>query len=113
MGAAATAAGAACGRWPCKSWRSAWGYRSTCCHFPPGTSKWNKIEHRMFCHITQNWRGRPLISHDVIVHLIANTVTQQGLKIRAELDQRRYPAGIKVTDEEFAQVNLKPHRFHG
>ena len=83
------------------------------CHFPPGTSKWNKIEHRMFCHITQNWRGRPLISHEVIVQLIANTVTQQGLKIRAELDQRRYPAGIKVTDQELAQVNLKPHRFHG
>jgi transposase len=83
------------------------------CHFPPGTSKWNKIEHRMFCHITQNWRGRPLISHEVIVNLIANTVTQQGLKIHAELDQRRYPAGIKVTDEELAQVNLKRHRFHG
>jgi transposase len=82
-------------------------------HFPPGTSKWNKIEHRMFCHITQNWRGRPLVSHEVIVHLIANTVTQQGLKIRAELDKRRYPAGIKVTDEELAQVKLKPHKFHG
>ena len=83
------------------------------CHFPPGTSKWNKIEHRMFCHITQNWRGRPLVSHEVIIHLIANTVTKQGLKIRAELDARHYPAGIKVTDEELAQVNLKPHRFHG
>jgi Rhodopirellula transposase DDE domain len=83
------------------------------CHFPPGTSKWNKIEHRMFCHITQNWRGRPLISHEVIVQLIANTVTQQGLKIRAELDKRRYPAGIKVTDDELARLNLKPHRFHG
>ena len=83
------------------------------CHFPPGTSKWNKIEHRMFCHITQNWRGRPLVSHEVIVHLIANTVTQQGLKIRAELDKRRYPAGIKVTDQELAQVQLKPHSFHG
>jgi transposase len=83
------------------------------CHFPPGTSKWNKIEHRMFCHITQNWRGRPLISHEVIVQLIANTVTQQGLKIRAELDQRSYPAGIKVTDGELARLNLKPHGFHG
>jgi len=83
------------------------------CHFPPGTSKWNKIEHRMFCHITQNWRGRPLVSHEVIVHLIANTVTQQGLKVRAELDKRRYPAGVKVTDEKLAQVNLKPHSFHG
>ena len=83
------------------------------CHFPPGTSKWNKIEHRMFCHITQNWRGRPLVSHEVIVHLIANTVTQQGLKIRAELDRRCYPAGIKVTDEQLAQVNLQRHGFHG
>jgi hypothetical protein len=83
------------------------------CHFPPGTSKWNKIEHRMFCHITQNWRGRPLVSHEVIVHLIANTVTQQGLKIRAELDKRHYRAGIKVTDDELALVNLKPDRFHG
>jgi hypothetical protein len=83
------------------------------CHFPPGTSKWNKIEHRMFCHITQNWRGRPLVSHEVIVHLIANTMTQQGLKIRAELDKRRYPAGIKVTDAELAHVNLKPNPFHG
>lgn len=83
------------------------------CHFPPGTSKWNKIEHRMFCHITQNWRGRPLVSHEIIINLIANTVTQQGLKIQAELDQRRYPAGIKVSDEELAQVNLKRHSFHG
>jgi transposase len=83
------------------------------CHFPPGTSKWNKIEHRMFCYITQNWRGRPLISHEVIVHLIANTMTQEGLKIRAELDKRTYPAGIRVTDAELAQVNLKPNRFHG
>jgi transposase len=83
------------------------------CHFPPGTSKWNKIEHRMFCHITQNWRGRPLVSHEVIVNLIANTVTQQGLKIRAALDKRRYPSGIKVSDEELAQVHLQRHAFHG
>ena len=83
------------------------------CHFPPGTSKWNKIEHRMFCHITQNWRGRPLVSHEVIVNLIANTVTQQGLKIHAALDKRRYPSGIKVTDEELAQVHLQRHTFHG
>lgn len=83
------------------------------CHFPPGTSKWNKIEHRMFCHITQNWRGRPLISHEVIVNLIANTATQQGLKIRAELDQRRYPTGTKVSNAELQRVKLKPHKFHG
>jgi transposase len=83
------------------------------CHFPPGTSKWNKIEHRMFCHITQNWRGRPLVSHDVIIKLIANTATAQGLKIKAELDSGAYPLGIKVTDEELAAVNLKPAPFHG
>lgn len=83
------------------------------CHFPPGTSKWNKIEHRMFCHITQNWRGQPLVSHEVIVKLIANTTTRSGLKIRAELDSARYPAGIKVTDEELAAVNIKRADFHG
>ena len=83
------------------------------CHFPPGTSKWNKIEHRMFCHITQNWRGRPLISHDVIIHLIAATKTQKGLMIQAELDDGRYPTGTKVSDSELAMVNLLPHEFHG
>jgi hypothetical protein len=83
------------------------------CHFPPGTSKWNKIEHRMFCHITQNWRGRPLVSHEVIVNLIANTATAQGLKIQAELDPASYPIGVKVTDEELATVRLKPSAFHG
>ncbi len=83
------------------------------CHLPPGTSKWNKIEHRMFCHITQNWRGRPLLSHEVIVNLIANTATGQGLTIQAELDNGIYPTGIKITDEELATVNLHPAAFHG
>jgi len=83
------------------------------CHFPPGTSKWNKIEHRMFCHITQNWRGRPLVSHEVIINLIANTMTAKGLRIKAELDPKPYPLGIKVTDEELAAVNLCPSSFHG
>lgn len=83
------------------------------CHFPPGTSKWNKIEHRMFCHITQNWRGRPLVSHEVILNLIAATTTQQGLRIQAELDKGLYPTGVKVSDEELAAVNLKPADFHG
>jgi hypothetical protein len=83
------------------------------CHFPPGTSKWNKIEHRMFCHITQNWRGRPLVSHEVIVNLIANTVTANGLNIQAELDTGIYPTGIKVSDSELAAVNLKRADFHG
>jgi hypothetical protein len=83
------------------------------CHFPPGTSKWNKIEHRMFCHITQNWRGRPLVSHEVILSLITATTTQQGLRIQAELDAGTYPTGIKVTDDELAAVNLKRAVFHG
>jgi transposase len=83
------------------------------CHFPPGTSKWNKIEHRMFCHITQNWRGRPLISHEVIIKLIANTTTRQGLKIKAQLDSGTYPTGIKVTDKQLATVRLRPASFHG
>jgi len=82
-------------------------------HFPPGTSKWNKIEHRMFCHITENWRGRPLISHEVIVNLIGHTTTDTGLTIQAELDENTYPTGIKVSDEDLKRVNLLPARFHG
>jgi len=83
------------------------------CHFPPGTSKWNKIEHRMFCHITQNWRGRPLVSHEVILNLIAGTATEQGLAIQAALDTGTYPTGIKVSDEELAAVKMEPNDFHG
>ena len=83
------------------------------CHFPPGTSKWNKIEHRMFSHITQNWRGRPLTSHEVIVHLIANTTTDAGLKIQAALDTKEYPTGIKISEREMADINLEKCSFHG
>jgi len=82
------------------------------CHFPPGTSKWNKIEHRMFCHITENWRGRPLVSHEVVVNLIANTTTKTGLRIEAGLDANKYPTGIKVSNEEFESLNLRGKRFH-
>jgi len=81
-------------------------------HFPPGTSKWNKIEHRMFSFITQNWRGRPLISYQTIVDLIAHTKTKTGLKIKARLTRRRYPTGIKVEDSEMEELNLKPAAFH-
>ena len=87
--------------------------RLTVCHFPPGTSKWNKIEHRMFCHITQNWRGRPLTSYAVIVRLIGNTKTPKGLKIRAELDKHTYPTKEKVTTEQLANIRLSPAPFHG
>jgi transposase len=83
------------------------------CHFPPGTSKWNKIEHRMFCHITENWRGRPLVSQAVVVNLIGHTTTRTGLTIQAQLDKHSYPKGIKVSDEEFAAISIKPDRFHG
>jgi hypothetical protein len=85
----------------------------TVCHFPPGTSKWNKIEHRLFSYITQNWRGKPLVSHEVIVNLIAATTTQSGLRVHAEIDASEYPAGKKVTDAELAEVNLRRHEFHG
>src|SRR5206468_1342505 len=87
------------------------GLRINVCHFPPGTSKWNTIEHRLFCHITQNWRGRPLVSLEVIVNLIGNTTTSAGLKVRAELDLAAYPTGIKVSNADFAAVQLQPAAF--
>jgi hypothetical protein len=89
------------------------GLRLTVCHFPPGTSKWNKIEHRMFCHITQNWRGRPLTDYAVIVQLIGNTRTTTGLKICSELDDHVYPLKETVTPEQLAHVQLTPAKFHG
>ncbi len=89
------------------------GLRISVCHFPPGTSKWNKIEHRMFCHITQNWRGRPLRSRAIVVNLIGHTTTKAGLRIQAELDASNYRKGIKVSDEELAAINLERDSFHG
>ena len=83
------------------------------CHFPPGTSKWNKIEHRLFSFITHNWRGKPLISHQAIVNLIASTTTRTGLTVKAALDTQHYETKIKVADEELARLNLKRHEFHG
>jgi transposase len=89
------------------------GLHITVCHFPPGTSKWNKIEHRLFSFISQNWRGQPLRSHEVVVNLIANTKTDQGLKVRAKLDTNKYPSGVKITNQELAAVSLVPDKFHG
>ena len=89
------------------------GLTITVCHLPPGTSKWNRIEHRLFSFITGNWRGKPLVSHQVIVQLIAATTTKTGLTVRCELDQNTYPAGIKVSDAEIEAVNLARHDFHG
>ena len=88
------------------------GLAITCCHFPPGTSKWNKIEHRLFSHISMNWRGRPLTSHEVIVNTIAATTTATGLTVRAELDTGLYPAGVKISDQQMAALPLARHRFH-
>ena len=82
-------------------------------HFPPGTSKWNKIEHRLFSYISMNWRGKPLVSHETIVNLIASTTTRKGLKVRAELDSGHYPKGVKVTDEEFGAIHISRDEFHG
>jgi Rhodopirellula transposase DDE domain len=89
------------------------GLRISVCHFPPGTSKWNKIDHRMFCHITQNWRGRPLRSRAMVVSLIGSTTTKTGLHIEAELDSNSYERGIEVTDEELAAIHMKRDKFHG
>lgn len=89
------------------------GMEISVCHFPPGTSKWNKIEHRLFSFITQNWRAKPLISHEVIVNLIANTTTKKGLKVLCDLNTNNYPKGIKISDEQFAEVNIKKEDFHG
>jgi hypothetical protein len=83
------------------------------CHFPPGTSKWNKIEHRLFSYITQNWRGKPLVSRQAIVNLIASTTTKTGLIVRAALDPNHYDTGIKVSDEQMGRLRLTPNEFHG
>ena len=82
-------------------------------HFPPGTSKWNKIEHRLFSFITQNWRGKPLISHEAIVNLIAATTTQKGLHVVCDIDKKVYPKGIKISDKELKEINLIVEKFHG
>ena len=89
------------------------GLEVSVCHFPRGTSKWNKIEHRLFSHISMNWKGQPLTSHDVMVNLIGGTKTKTGLKVNAKIDKRKYPIGIKVSDVDMRKVNLKKDRFHG
>jgi hypothetical protein len=96
-----------------QEWADETGLRVTVSHFPPGTSKWNKVEHRLFCHITGNWRGRPLVSVEAVVRLIASTTTEAGLVVEAEVDTNAYPTGIKVTDQELQAVRLRRSRFHG
>ncbi len=83
------------------------------CHYPPGTSKWNKIEHRLFCHITRNWRGVPLESHQVVVSLVSSTRTNEGLDVHCQLDSIAYPKGIKNSDAKLSEVNIKRPAFHG
>ena len=89
------------------------GMKISVSHFPPGTSKWNKIEHKLFSFISQNWRGKPLVSHEVIVNLIAATRTQKGLQIESQIDTNSYPKGIKVTDDEFGKIRIQKDKFHG
>ena len=89
------------------------GIPITVCHFPPGTSKWNKIEHRLFSFITINWRGKPLRTYETVVNLIAGTTTSTGLEVRCELDSDVYMKGRKVSDQEMDSIKLEPHRFHG
>ncbi len=89
------------------------GLEISVCHLPPGTSKWNKIEHRLFSFISQNWRGKPLVSHQVIVNLIAATTTKTGLRVRAEIDPGKYPKGVKVSDKQVAAIRLERDQFHG
>ena len=96
-----------------QEWADKEGLKIMVCHFPPGTSKWNKIEHRMFCHITRNWRGIPLVSHEVIVNLIGSTRTEKGLEIKTCLDTGSYPTGIKVSDAEMEQLSIELADFHG
>jgi len=100
-------------KWELQRFASRTGLTVTVCHFPPGTSKWNRIEHRLFSHIAMNWRGRPLVDFATIVSLIGSTHSRSGLRIRSELDRRRYPDGVTITDAQMACIRVARHRFHG
>ena len=100
-------------KWELQQFANRLGLTVTICHFPPGTSKWNKIEHRLFSHIAMNWRGKPLVDLVTIVSLIGDTTTAAGLRVRSEVDSNRYAKGVVVTDDQMAQVHLVPHGFHG
>ena len=99
-------------KWELQQFANRTGLAITVCHFPPGTSKWNKIEHRLFSYIAMNWRGKPLVSLVAIVSLIGSTKTAAGLRVRSELDRGKYPMGVVVTDQQFARIKLAPHSFH-
>jgi len=100
-------------KWELQQFADETGLKISVCHFPPGTSKWNKIEHRLFSFISQNWRGKPLISHEVIINLIAATTSKTGLAVKSDLDSNTYPAGIKVSNKQMAELRLKRDAFHG
>lgn len=100
-------------KWELQKLADRTGLKIEVCHFPPGTSKWNKIEHRVFCHITRNWRGQPLESYEIVVQLIGNTTTETGLEVHAHLDANQYPKGIKVSNAEMKTLRIKPCDFHG
>lgn len=100
-------------KWELQRWANELDFPISVCHFPPGTSKWNKVEHRLFSFISQNWRGEPLANYETVVHLIAHTTTTTGLKVACRLDRRRYPTGRKISDEEWAKINLHRDDFHG
>ena len=100
-------------KWELQQLANSLGLTLHICHFPPGTSKWNKIEHRLFSQITENWRGRPLVSREVVVNLIANTKTTTGLKVNAALDEGQYPTGIQVSDEQLNSIVIEHDNFHG
>jgi hypothetical protein len=104
---------AICGKWELQQFATRTGLVITVCQFPPGTSKWNKIEHRLFSHIAMNWRGKPLVDLVTIVNLIGDTTTATGLRVRSEVDRRHYPQGVVITDEQMAHLRLEPHTFHG
>ncbi|GHV17676.1 hypothetical protein AGMMS49938_18570 [Fibrobacterales bacterium] len=115
-----TADGGGSNGYRCKQWKyelqrfaNDSGLSVSVCHFPPGTSKWNKIEHRLFSHISLNWRGVPLVDYETIVKLIGETKTAKGLKVRCRLDKKRYQKGIEITDDELESIHLKKHNFHG
>ena len=100
-------------KWELQKLADETGLRICVCHFPPGTSKWNQIEHRLFSFITQNWRGRPLLTHATIVNLIGATTTRGGLKVTCRLDTSRYPTGVKITPAQMATIRVEPDAFHG
>ena len=100
-------------KWELQKLADETGLEISVCHFPPGTSKWNKIEHRLFSFISQNWRGKPLVGHQVIVNLMAATTTKTGLRARAEIDPAKYPKGVKVSDQDAASIRIERDAFHG